>query len=70
MNNNNIQERILEYNDKGKMKDIHCLDTSKITDMNYLLKGNSNYGDIRFRSFNTDLSCWNVSSVTNMYVST
>ena len=71
MNNNNIQKRILEYIDEGKMKNIHCLDTSKITNMNYLLSGNSNYGgDVRFQSFNNDLSCWNVSSVTNMRVST
>ena len=49
------------------MKEIDCLDTSKITNMNYLLNG---YNDNRFRSFNTDLSCWDVSSVTSMDVST
>merc|ERR1712238_426310 len=63
VNNDNIQERILEYSDEGKMKKIHCLNTSKITKMNYLL---SYYGDIRFQSFNADLSCWDVSSVTDM----
>ena len=71
MNSNNIQKRILEYIDEGKMKNIHCLDTSKITNMDSLLSGNSNYGgDVRFQSFNNDLSCWNVSSVTSMDVST
>ena len=53
------------------MKKIHCLDTSKITNMNKLLDGEYLYGgDVRFQSFNNDLSCWNVSSVTNMNVST
>ena len=67
MNNNNILEKILHYYDEGKMKNIHCLNTSKITNMNGLLSSDSDYG---FRSFNTDLSCWDVSSVTNMSVST
>merc|ERR1712238_343814 len=62
-----IQERILEYYDEGKMKKIHCLNTSNITKMNYLLSSYDNFGgDVRFRFFNTDLSCWNVSSVTRM----
>merc|ERR1712238_583814 len=38
VNNDNIQERILEYYDEGKMKKIHCLNTSNITKMNYLLR--------------------------------
>jgi len=67
VNNDNIQERILEYSDEGKMKKIHCLNTSNITKMNYLLSSYDNFGgDVRFRFFNTDLSCWNVSSVTRM----
>merc|ERR1712161_50189 len=67
VNNKNIQERILEYYDEGKMKKIHCLNTSNITKMNYLLSSYDNFGgDVRFRFFNTDLSCWNVSSVTRM----
>merc|ERR1712161_151198 len=67
VNNDNIQERILEYYDEGKMKKIHCLNTSNITKMNYLLSSYDNFGgDVRFRFFNTDLSCWNVSSVTRM----
>ena len=67
VDNYNIQERILEYSDEGKKKNIHCLDTSKITNMNSLLSGSV---DIRFRSFNVDLSCWDVSSVKKMDVST
>jgi len=67
VNNDNIQERILEYSDEGKMKKIHCLDTSKITNMDYVLSGSYN---TRFQSFSTDLSCWDVSSVTAMTVST
>ena len=69
-NNNKIQKQIVKYIKKGKMKKIHCLNTSKITNMDNLLSGDGNYGDKRFRSFNTDLSCWDVSSVTNMEVST
>ena len=37
MSNNNIKEKLLNYYDEGKMKKIHCLDTSKITNMNFLL---------------------------------
>ena len=68
--NSNVNERVLKYFNEGKMKKIHCLDTSKITKMEHLLSGNWLYSDVRFKSFNTDLSCWNVSSVTNMDVST
>jgi len=68
--NSNVKERVLKYFNEGKMKKIHCLDTSKITNMDNLLSGNINNGDVRLKSFSTDLSCWDVSSVTNMYVST
>ena len=67
VDNNNIKGQIVKYIDEGKMKNIDCLDTSNITNMNYLLYG---YSDNRFRSFNEDLSCWDVSSVTSMDVST
>ena len=67
--NSNVKERILEYSDEGKKKKIHCLDTSKITNMERLLSGNSYYSDVKFQSFNNDLSCWDVSSVTSMRVS-
>ena len=67
VNNNNIQGKILKYMDEGNMKNIYCLDTSKMTNMNWLLNG---YYNTIFQSFNTDLSCWNESSVTSMDVST
>ena len=67
VDNSNMKGQIIKYIDVGKMKEIDCLDTSKITNMNYLLNG---YSDNRFRSFNTDLSCRVVSSVTSMNVST
>ena len=66
MNNNNIKDHILKYIDEGKMKNVHCLNTSKVTNMNYLLNG---YYNSIFQSFNTDLSCWDTSSVTIMEVS-
>merc|ERR1712238_538773 len=66
MNSNNIKEKLLNYYDEGKMKKIHCLDTSNITNMDRLLSDDNYDGDIRFRSFNADLSCWDVSSVTTM----
>merc|ERR1712238_498117 len=37
--------------------------TSKVTNMNSLVSG---YSNTMFQSFNTDLSCWDVSSVTDM----
>ena len=53
------------------MKKIYCLDTSKISNMASLLNGDKySGGDTIFQSFNIDLSCWNVSSVTDMAVST
>ena len=68
VDNNNIKGQILKNIDVGKMKNIHCLDTSKITNMNSLFIGDT-FFYMRFRSFNTDLSCWDVSSVTSMIVS-
>jgi len=64
--NSNVKGQVLKYFNEGKMKKIHCLDTSKITNMDNLLSG---YYNNRFQSFSTDLSCWDVSSVTDMTVS-
>ena len=41
MDNNNIKGQILKNIDVGKMKNIHCLDTSKITNMNSLFIGDT-----------------------------
>ena len=39
--------------------------------MEYLLSGDTQYGgDSRFESFNTNIICWDVYSVTKMDVST
>ena len=69
VNDDNVRERILKYSNEGytfiQKKKIHCLDTSKITKMDYVLAGDS-----QFQSISTDLSCWDVSSVTSMSVST
>ena len=62
----NIKDQLLKYIDNGKEKKIKCLETSDITNMDELLNGDSYFGDERFQSFNMDLSCWNVSKVTNM----
>ena len=44
-----------------------CLDISDVTTMNNLLSCYTNYcGDIRFSSFNTDISCWSISKVISM----
>ena len=68
VNGDNIQNVVKWYIDKGDEKAINCLDTSTITNMNTLLSGDQYYGgDERFQSFNTDLSCWDVSKVTDMY---
>ena len=101
VDNNHIKDKILQYIDEGKMKKIHCLDTSKITNMKYLLNTNNGDNDTyyggddtyyggndayyggddtyyggddtyyggKFESFNTDINCWDVSSVTSMFVS-
>ena len=67
VNDTNIKEQVLKYIDNGKEKEIKCLETSDITNMDELLNGYSDDGgDERFQSFNMDLSCWNVSKVTNM----
>ena len=68
VNDTDIQEKVLKYIDQGEEKAIKCLDTSNITNMRKLLTGypDGNDGDERFRSFNTDLSCWDVSKVTVM----
>ena len=66
VNDNNIKEEIIKYIDQGEEKAIKCLDTSNITNMHSLLSGSPDNGDERFRSFNTDLSCWDVSKVTDM----
>ena len=61
----NIKDVVKKYFEKGDEKSITCLDTSTITDMTWVLSGN---GDERFQSsFNTNLSCWDVSKVTDMY---
>ena len=65
VNNDNVKERILKYINEGQKKKNHCLNTSKITNMDRLL-----YDTSQFQSFSTDLSCWDVSSVTSMSVST
>jgi len=65
VNNDNIQERILNYSNEGQKKKIRCLDTSKITNMDFLFSGESYYG-FTSKDFNVDLSCWDVSSVTSM----
>ena len=70
VNNDNVKGQLLKYNEEGKKKKIHCLDTSNITNMKYLLSGDENNGDAIFQSFNMDLNCWDVSSVTSMHVST
>ena len=57
----NIREQVLKYIDYGTGEIIKCLETSDITNMYALLSG-----DERFQYFNMDLSCWNVSKVTNM----
>ena len=64
----NIREQVLKYIDYGTGEIIKCLETSDITNMYALLSGysDSGYSDERFQSFNMDLSCWNVSKVTNM----
>ena len=64
VNDNNIKEEIIKYIDQGEQKKIECLDTTDITNMYGLLSVLG--GDERFRSFNTDLSCWDVSKVTDM----
>merc|ERR1719491_906507 len=67
VDDNNIQEKVLKYIDQGEEKAIKCLDTSNITNMQGLLSGSIYVGgDERFRSFNTDLSCWDVSKVADM----
>ena len=67
VNDNNIKEEIIKYIDQGEEKKIKCLDTSNITNMQGLLSGSIYVGgDERFKSFNTDLSCWDVSKVTDM----
>ena len=48
VDNDNIKDQILKYINIGKMKYIHCLNTTKITNMNNLL--------IDYQSFNTYLS--------------
>ena len=66
VNGDNIQDVVKKYIVQGDEKAIECLDTSIITDMISLLSGNQYYGDERFQSFNKDLSCWDVSKVTDM----
>ena len=60
VNDDNIKDMVIMYIDQGDERVIECLDTSIITDMSYLLSST-------FQSFNTDLSCWDVSKVTNMF---
>ena len=68
VNGDNIQNVVKKYIDKGDEKSITCLDTSTVTSMISLFNGNEYQGgDERFQSFNTDLSCWDVSKVTDMY---
>ena len=62
VNNDNVKEHILKYSNEGQKNKIRCLDTSKITNMDELLK-------LVRSDFNADLSCWDVSSVTSMSVS-
>ena len=42
--------------------DMNCLDTSAVTEMSSLFSGK--------KSFNGNISCWDVTSVTSMMVST
>ena len=67
VNDIDIQEKLLKYIEQGEEKAIKCLDTSNITNLYGLLNGSIYVGgDDRFRSFNTDISCWDVSKVTDM----
>ena len=55
---NNAQlKHLIDYAFKHKQYDLNFIDTSKITDMS-LLFDNVNH--------NFDISCWDVSNVTNM----
>ena len=67
VNNEDIKEKITNYSNEGQMEKIRCLDTSEITNMGYLFEDDY-YGSST--DFNADLSCWNISSVTSMKVST
>ena len=58
LNDSNVREMLSVYfSDKEKNK---CFNTSVVTDMNNLFLPTD---------FNADISSWDVSSVTNMYVS-
>ena len=50
--------QLINYAFKHKQYDLNFIDTSKITDMSYLFD-NVNH--------NFDISCWDVSNVTDMY---
>ena len=68
VNNEDIKKKIAIYSKEGQKEKIRCLDTSEITNMGYLFE--DNYHGFNSTDFNADLSCWNISSVTSMKVST
>ena len=61
VDNTDIKEKIAEHIKHGKDHLINCFDTTGVTDMEGLF--------FKDNSFNGDISCWDVSNVTDMYVS-
>ena len=60
VDNTDIRNIVTDAIDKGEVNTLRCLDTSTVDKMEYLF--------YKKTSFNADLSCWNVSAVTNMEV--
>ena len=60
VDNTTIRNIVTDAIDKGEVNTLRCLDTSTVDNMERLFH--------KEKSFNADLSCWNVSAVTNMKV--
>ena len=60
VDNTTIKNIVTDAIDKGEVNTLRCLDTSTVDNMEKLF--------YHKKSFNADLSCWNVSAVTNMNV--
>ena len=62
----NIREKVENLFREKQGQAFNCFNTSKVTDMSSLF--DVKYFDM-FEDFNEDISCWDTSSVTSMYVS-